>query len=89
MLPFVLRVLPPLWPAGMIAGGTGITPMYQVAAAILKDPRDRTQLSLIFGNLTEDDILIKQVRVRECGARCVALLRGGARRGSRGCARDT
>lgn len=46
---------------GMIAGGTGITPMYQVAAAILKDPRDVTQLSLIFGNLSEEDILIKQV----------------------------
>jgi cytochrome-b5 reductase len=45
----------------MIAGGTGITPMYQVAAAILKDPRDVTQLSLIFGNLSEEDILIKQV----------------------------
>lgn len=36
----------------MIAGGTGVTPMYQVAAAILKDPKDRTQVSLIFGNLT-------------------------------------
>jgi cytochrome-b5 reductase len=44
----------------MIAGGTGITPMYQVAAAILKDPRDKTQLSLLFGNLTADDILMKQ-----------------------------
>ena len=32
--------------AGMIAGGTGITPMYQVAAAILKDPTDRTQVGL-------------------------------------------
>jgi hypothetical protein len=30
--------------AGMIAGGTGITPMYQVAAAILKDPSDRTEV---------------------------------------------
>lgn len=36
-----------------------MTPMYQVAAAILKDPRDTTQLSLIFGNLTAEDILIK------------------------------
>eukprot|EP00879_Flechtneria_rotunda_P026159 GHRR01027872.1.p1 GENE.GHRR01027872.1~~GHRR01027872.1.p1 ORF type:complete len:125 (-),score=34.75 GHRR01027872.1:457-831(-) len=43
----------------MIAGGTGITPMYQVAAAILKDPKDTTKLSLIFGNLTADDVLIK------------------------------
>lgn len=45
---------------GMIAGGTGITPMYQVAAAILKDPKDTTKISLLFGNLTADDILIKQ-----------------------------
>eukprot|EP00878_Enallax_costatus_P004942 GHUV01005198.1.p1 GENE.GHUV01005198.1~~GHUV01005198.1.p1 ORF type:complete len:307 (+),score=67.97 GHUV01005198.1:76-921(+) len=45
---------------GMIAGGTGVTPMYQVAAAILKDPKDTTKISLIFGNLTADDILIKQ-----------------------------
>jgi cytochrome-b5 reductase len=46
--------------AGMIAGGTGVTPMYQVAAAILKDPQDTTRISLLFGNLTADDILIKQ-----------------------------
>lgn len=44
---------------GMIAGGTGITPMYQVAHAILKDPKDTTAISLVFGNLTADDILIK------------------------------
>ncbi|KAK9835387.1 hypothetical protein WJX81_006728 [Elliptochloris bilobata] len=43
---------------GMIAGGTGITPMYQVAAAILKNPADRTEVSLIFGNVTVDDVLI-------------------------------
>lgn len=44
---------------GMIAGGTGITPMYQVAMAILKDPADTTQLSLVFGNISEDDILLR------------------------------
>jgi cytochrome-b5 reductase len=44
---------------GMVAGGTGITPMYQVAQAILKDPSDRTQLSLVFGNVSADDILLK------------------------------
>ena len=32
-----------VWP-GMLAGGTGITPMYQVAAAILKNPADRTEV---------------------------------------------
>lgn len=44
----------------MIAGGTGITPMYQVAAALLKDPRDRTVLSLVYGSLTQEDILLRQ-----------------------------
>ncbi|KAF8072837.1 CBR1 [Scenedesmus sp. PABB004] len=44
---------------GMVAGGTGVTPMYQVAAAILKDPSDRTELRLIFANVSEDDILIR------------------------------
>lgn len=29
--------------AGMIAGGTGITPMYQVATQLLKDPQDHTK----------------------------------------------
>ena len=42
--------LPP--PPGMLAGGTGITPMFQVVQAILKDPTDATQLALICGNLS-------------------------------------
>jgi cytochrome-b5 reductase len=45
---------------GMIAGGTGITPMLQVIRSILRNPEDKTQVSLIFGNLTEDDILQRQ-----------------------------
>eukprot|EP00898_Chlorokybus_atmophyticus_P001750 jgi/Chlat1/2576/Chrsp175S02442 len=44
---------------GMIAGGTGITPMYQVMQAILDDPLDKTQISLIFANVSENDILLK------------------------------
>jgi len=44
---------------GMLAGGTGITPMYQLIHAILRDSKDATELSLIFGNLTEDDILLR------------------------------
>ena len=46
---------------GMIAGGSGITPMLQVIAAVLKDPNDSTTLSLIFGNKTEDDILVRDM----------------------------
>ena len=44
---------------GMMAGGTGITPMLQVMAAILKDPSDKTEISLIYANQTEDDILVR------------------------------
>ncbi|PNH11879.1 NADH-cytochrome b5 reductase 1 [Tetrabaena socialis] len=45
---------------GMVAGGTGITPMYQVLSAVLKNPADVTQLTLLFGNLTEEDILLRK-----------------------------
>ncbi|PKA64568.1 ABC transporter C family member 3 [Apostasia shenzhenica] len=44
---------------GMIAGGTGITPMLQVIKAIVKNPDDKTQVSLLYGNLSPDDILLK------------------------------
>ena len=43
----------------MIAGGTGITPMYQVIRGIFKNPEDKTKVSLIFGNISEEDILLK------------------------------
>lgn len=45
---------------GMIAGGTGITPMYQILTAILRDPEDKTKVSLVYANVTEDDILLKE-----------------------------
>jgi len=45
---------------GMIAGGTGITPMYQVARAILENPEDKTKIHLIYANVTYDDILLKE-----------------------------
>ncbi|KAI9330311.1 NADH-cytochrome b5 reductase 3 [Obelidium mucronatum] len=44
---------------GMIAGGTGITPMYQIIQASLKDPQDKTKLNLIFANVAPSDILLK------------------------------
>lgn len=44
---------------GMIAGGTGITPMYQIIRTIALDPRDRTKVTLLYGNRTEADILLK------------------------------
>jgi len=44
---------------GMIAGGTGITPMLQIIKDILKHEDDPTKISLLFANQTEDDILLK------------------------------
>eukprot|EP00245_Coleochaete_scutata_P012620 TRINITY_DN491_c0_g1_i1.p1 TRINITY_DN491_c0_g1~~TRINITY_DN491_c0_g1_i1.p1 ORF type:complete len:280 (-),score=46.42 TRINITY_DN491_c0_g1_i1:331-1059(-) len=44
---------------GMIAGGTGITPMFQVARAILENPKDTTKVSLLYANVGADDILLK------------------------------
>ena len=44
----------------MLAGGTGITPIYQVAQAILKDPEDETEMHVVYANRTEDDILLRE-----------------------------
>lgn len=49
---------------GMIAGGTGITPMLQIIRAIIRGrPRnggkDTTQIDFIFANVNFDDILLK------------------------------
>jgi cytochrome-b5 reductase len=43
----------------LIAGGTGITPMYQLCRAIFNNPDDQTKVTLVFGNISEDDILLK------------------------------
>ncbi|KAI9572798.1 NADH-cytochrome b5 reductase [Boletus coccyginus] len=45
---------------GMIAGGTGITPMLQIIRAALKNPADSTKLSLIYANVNVDDILLRK-----------------------------
>ncbi|XP_015978531.1 NADH-cytochrome b5 reductase 2 isoform X2 [Rousettus aegyptiacus] len=45
---------------GMIAGGTGITPMLQLIRHITKNPSDKTRMSLIFANQTEEDILLRK-----------------------------
>ncbi|KAL8467748.1 hypothetical protein ACS0TY_031116 [Phlomoides rotata] len=46
---------------GMVAGGSGITPMFQVTRAILENPSDKTRVHLIYANVTYDDILLKVV----------------------------
>lgn len=50
---------------GMIAGGTGITPMLQVIRAIIRGrPKnggnDRTKVDLLFANVNPEDILLKE-----------------------------
>lgn len=44
---------------GMIAGGTGLTPMLQVIDKILSNPNDKTQVKLLFANVKEADILLR------------------------------
>lgn len=44
----------------MLAGGTGITPIYQVIQAIVKDPEDLTEMHVVYGNQSEDDILLRE-----------------------------
>jgi cytochrome-b5 reductase len=45
---------------GMMAGGTGITPMLQLMEAVCRDPSDQTHCSLLFANQTEQDILCRE-----------------------------
>lgn len=45
---------------GMIAGGTGISPMLQILTAIVREPTDVTRVSLVFANVSEMDILLKE-----------------------------
>ncbi|CCX05634.1 hypothetical protein FPQ18DRAFT_377697 [Pyronema domesticum] len=44
----------------MIAGGTGITPMLQIIRAITENPEDKTEVDLIFANVNQEDILLKE-----------------------------
>ena len=44
---------------GMIGGGTGITPLYQVIQHAATLPTDKTKLSLLFANQNENKILLK------------------------------
>ncbi|KIW15379.1 hypothetical protein PV08_05425 [Exophiala spinifera] len=43
-----------------IAGGSGITPIYQLTRNILNNPEDKTKITLVYANNTEEDILLKK-----------------------------
>merc|ERR1712070_208509 len=44
---------------GLIAGGTGITPMLQIMKAVLEDSADTCSLSLLYANKGINDILVR------------------------------
>lgn len=53
----------------MIAGGTGITPMYQIMTAIARNSNDKTICNLIYANVNEEDILLRKeidAMVKQC-----------------------
>ena len=70
---------------GMMAGGTGITPMLQVISAVMREGggmgRSKIEMSLIFANKSEDDILlrdmieklVRQTDVRYCSVATAAV----------------
>lgn len=43
----------------LIAGGAGITPMYQMVQGILRNPADTTKVTLVFGVNSDADLLLK------------------------------
>ncbi|KAI0864639.1 oxidoreductase NAD-binding domain-containing protein [Xylaria cubensis] len=43
----------------LIAGGAGITPMYQLIQGVLSNPEDKTRITLVFGVNTDADVLLK------------------------------
>ncbi|KAJ7588529.1 NADH-cytochrome b5 reductase [Mycena floridula] len=58
----------PKWPykvneyeeVALVGGGSGITPLYQVLTYALSAPNNRTKFTLLFSNVTEVDILLRE-----------------------------
>lgn len=44
---------------GMVAGGSGITPILQVITKVITTPEDTTKIKLLYANETENDILLR------------------------------
>ncbi|TDZ32158.1 NADH-cytochrome b5 reductase 2 [Colletotrichum spinosum] len=44
----------------LVAGGAGITPLYQLAQGILRNPQDRTAVTLVFGVNSDEDVLLEK-----------------------------
>lgn len=45
---------------GFIAGGSGLTPCYQILQAIFDDKNDHTEVHMLYANRTEEDILMRE-----------------------------
>lgn len=45
---------------GLLGGGTGITPLFQILQEIANDPKDTTKVDLFYGSNTPEDVLIKE-----------------------------
>lgn len=43
----------------LIAGGAGITPIYQLTNGILNNPEDKTKITLVWGTNTDADVFLK------------------------------
>ena len=43
----------------LLAGGAGITPVYQLIRGIFNNPDDKTKVTLVFGVNTEEDLLLR------------------------------
>lgn len=44
----------------LIAGGAGITPIYQLTQGILRNPEDKTKITLVHGINTDADLLLRK-----------------------------
>ncbi|KAJ2907169.1 hypothetical protein MKZ38_007684 [Zalerion maritima] len=44
----------------LIAGGAGITPIYQLVQGILDNPEDKTKITLVFGVNSDRDVLLQK-----------------------------
>ena len=44
----------------LIAGGAGITPLFQLTQGILKNPGDKTKITLVVGNRSPADVFLKE-----------------------------